>query len=177
MVLGEDRSISSLAHRTRRRIRDVDVNLLLSSHAQHDRCWEVGIYLDSMLYFDFGKHLFEKTKRGPRGRGATHISIYDCEWRICVDKEIVASNISIDDEVIQEVKESFLGSTIQYFERRSRQGVFLLHFDMSLSIEIDITNASKTDSTIVELTLQNQDRIEFSPRGHIFLDHDDGLFY
>ena len=116
-------------------------SLLVSYLGAHQRCWSVGKYLGSMLYFDFGEAITVDTRSGSRvEKGKFVLSVHNCYWRIQRGRRDLLNSDDVASTDLQMLRDLFVGSSIEgLFRPRGRREISAT-FSNGCRIFFDISN-------------------------------------
>ncbi len=141
---------------------------MLRTELSRKPCWRVGLYLGSMLYFDFGEKTPGRTSRGDElVLGEVTIGVRDVYWTASKDGVVLSDSDVASRKDVDGLSAEFLGVT--FADLNSTKQALRFSFSKGIDLTIDKTNTYDTDTAIVEVsTLRHY--ITVSPRGQLFLD-------
>lgn len=138
-----------------KQIISIDELVYRASSSFSGECWNFGMYLDSMLYFDFGEKYPIVLRNGlKKFIGSDVLSIRDAYW------SFHHLDVNIDSDKIEPIafgamKAQIINHSISSVKLNEDKKIIVFSFSSGASINLDVTNIYGTDLTIFEIRNNN----------------------
>lgn len=122
----------------RRKITEKELREILARYSSDLKCWKVGLYYGSTIYFEMGKEDLKKVGRsGLKQVGSVTLDLDGYRWTISQDGTDITDNNLITRELAETVlTEKFSGQTLDSVEITQNLNLIQFHFSNDLKIKI-----------------------------------------
>ncbi|MBP7580997.1 MAG: hypothetical protein KA757_08320 [Vogesella sp.] len=129
-------------------------------------CWQVGKYLGSMLYMDFGGIIQIRPGVSKRAIqvGEAMLGIRDCFWRLADGSRVIVDSESITDDNAAEKLKYLEGVFLRNFLVRESNMVDLV-FSNHVVLSLDTSNQYEAEDHIAEFVAPNGRIYTIGPGG------------
>lgn len=154
----------------RRELSESEMRQVMLDSISDKACWQVGKYLGSMLYMDFGGIIQIRPVVSKRAiqAGEARLGIRDCFWRLADGGRVIVDSESITDDNAAEKLKYLEGVFLRNFLVRESNMVDLV-FSNHVVLSLDTSNMYETEDNIAEFVAPNGRIYTIGPNGAFFL--------